>query len=293
MKAVKENAYAKINLYLDVTAKRIDGFHNVRTVMHSVSLADTVTVSYSPAKTTEITLSVEGNSRLVDDEKNLAHTAARLYMSRAAVTGKIHIKLDKRIPVAAGLAGGSTDAAATLRAINKIFDKRLSRSALLSLAAELGSDVPYCVRGGTAYCEGRGEIMTDVLTEASLKLVLAVANEHVSTPSAYKALDEIYSDFDGSVPHSEEEKLRGMLASLRKGVFDTSTLFNIFESAVLTGCPLAAKIKAEMTALGAKGVLMSGSGPSIFGVFDSEDSARAAESALLANGYHAFYAESV
>jgi 4-diphosphocytidyl-2-C-methyl-D-erythritol kinase len=156
MNAAKEKAYAKINLYLDCLGIRDDGFHEIKTVMHSVTLADTVTVVVLSRDKRNIRLQLVGNRYLPTDSKNLAYSAAALFMERAAIDADILIKLEKHIPVSAGLAGGSTDAAATLRALNRLFGKRFSDKALLAMAAELGSDVPYCLVGGTALLRQRG-----------------------------------------------------------------------------------------------------------------------------------------
>ncbi len=292
MRAVKENAYAKINLFLDVSAKRPDGYHDINTVMHSLSLCDTLTVSVAPAKNTSVSLTVMGKDRLVTDNKNLAVMAARLYLERTAKTAEVKIKLVKNIPIAAGLAGGSSDAAATLRAMNKLFGHYLSSRALSSLALEIGSDVPYCLDGGTALCQGRGEIITPTYNP-HLYTAVAVADEYVSTPMAYAALDRLYSDFDGSIPTRGEELLGVMLSSLKNKKTDLTAVYNIFEEVVFDSCPKSKMIKSEMYSLGAVAAAMSGSGPSVFGIFDSKYRAENATQALRAKGFRAWYAESV
>ena len=292
MRAVKENAYAKINLFLDTTAKRADGYHDVRTVMHSVSLFDTLTVSVAAARVSSVSLRVVGNDRLVSDDKNLAVKAARLYLERASLSAEVKIKLEKRIPVAAGLAGGSSDAAATLRAMNKLFGRYFSERALLGIALELGSDVPYCLIGGTALCEGRGEIITP-LPKIKLCTVPALSDEYVSTPVAYAALDRIYNSFDGSVKRSGEELFPRVINSVKRAALDSSAVYNIFEDAARDICPKSIRLKTRMYSLGASAACMSGSGPSVFGVFDSLDSARRAADILTFEGYTAFAAESV
>ena len=200
MRSVKERAFAKINLYLEVIGKRDDGFHDIRTVMHSVTLCDDVTVSLVPTRMTEVRIDIEGNPRLPKDSRNLAVKAAELFLERSGRQGTVHIRMNKRIPVAAGLAGGSSDAAAVLRAMNRLFDGCYTERALSGLAAELGSDVPFCLIGGTALCEGRGEIITKLPDASPSSFVIAVSDERVSTPYAYATLDAAYSDFDGSIP---------------------------------------------------------------------------------------------
>ena len=293
MRAVKEKANAKINLYLDVISKRDDGFHNIKTVMHSVSLFDEVTVVFSPSDTQNVRVSLKGNRFLPTDDRNLAYKAAKLYLDSAGISANIEVMLNKRIPIAAGLAGGSSDAAATLRAMNKIFGKMFSDKALLKMAEKLGSDVPYCLYGKTALCEGRGEIITKLPDNIKLNLVIAVADEHVSTPAAYLDLDSIYSSFDGSIETGGEKHFAGLMSSLSNGRIDANNLFNVFESAVLPKCNGALAIKNRLAELGAYAALMSGSGPSVFGLFENEDAAKSALESLQADGINAYFAKSV
>ena len=293
MRAVKEKANAKINLYLDVISKRDDGFHNIKTVMHSVSLFDEVTVVFSPSDTQNVRVSLKGNRFLPTDDRNLAYKAAKLYLDSAGISANIEVMLNKRIPIAAGLAGGSSDAAATLRAMNKIFGKMFSDKALFKMAEKLGSDVPYCLYGKTALCEGRGEIITKLPDNIKLNLVIAVADEHVSTPAAYLDLDSIYSSFDGSIETGGEKHFAGLMSSLSNGRIDANNLFNVFESAVLPKCNGALAIKNRLAELGAYAALMSGSGPSVFGLFENEDAAKSALESLQADGINAYFAKSV
>ena len=294
MRAVKEPAYAKINLYLDVAGKRPDGFHDIETVMHTVSLCDEITIEVASSREGAVSLHIEGGRRLPTDERNIAVKAARLYLSHAGINDSVRITLSKNIPVAAGLAGGSADAAATLRALNRIYNKHFTDRMLLSLAAELGSDVPYCVRGGTALCRGRGELIERLPDLSENYFVIAVAEgEHVSTPTAYAALDALYSDFDGSVSRNNEGLLDKLLGGIRKRTLNTSGLFNVFEPAILRDCAGARGLKLKMIELGAKASLMSGSGPSVFGVFDTENEAKRAARELVLQGYRAYAAHSV
>lgn len=275
MKSTSEKAYAKINLYLDVTARRPDGFHDVKTVMHSVSLCDDIELSAEESEKVTVELLTD-SADVPTDEKNIAVKAAKAYLSAAKMTARVSIKLKKNIPVAAGLAGGSSDAAATLRAMNRMFEK-LSQKELLKIAERLGSDVPYCLVGGTALCEGRGEIVTRISDAQSHHFVIAIGKDRVSTPWAYSRLDEIYSNFDGTVKANKDEQ----------------TLYNIFESAVIPEIPEIETIKTRLTDCGAKAALMSGSGPSVFGIFDVREQALAARDALAVDGFSAFYAKSV
>ena len=292
MNAVKEKAYAKINLYLDVTEKREDGFHEIKTVMHTVSLADDITVFSEPTRgASQVRISIDGAAFLPTDGRNLAVKAAKLFLERAGLLANINIKMKKNIPVAAGLAGGSSDAAAVLRAMNKLFGKPFGEKAMLSLSAELGSDVPYCLLGKTALCEGRGEIMTRLPDLKGAHFLIVKIAEHISTPMAYAELDRVYGDF--AEPHVPSAPLDELIASLKCGAFDTATLYNVFESAVFGLVPMARVAKERLLELGAKNAMMSGSGPTVFGIFLTNADAERAAEALSREGFESFVAVSV
>ena len=291
MRSIREKANAKINLYLDVLSRREDGFHDIKTIMHSVDFGDDITVSVSPSQEREVSLSIVGNRYLPTDNRNLAYKAALLYLEKAKLNCQVNIKIIKRIPVAAGLAGGSSDAAAVLRALNRLFDKFFTINALNEIAAELGSDVVYCLYGRAALCEGRGEVITKIKCSLEGYVVIAIANEHISTPQAYKALDEIFSNFDGSVSRGEEGYFDIIYNSIKENKLDTRGLFNIFERAVLPSCKGAANAKTRLIELGAKGAMMSGSGPSVFGVFDTFEAAKRASLTMREEGFKAYYAK--
>ena len=293
MRVVKEKANAKINLFLDVIARREDGFHDIKTVMHTVSLYDEITVTYKPSSTRNVRIFVGGCRWLPLDENNLAVRAATLFLEKSGKFGDVEIKLNKNIPVSAGLAGGSTDAAAVIRAMNKIFDNFFTTKALAKICESLGSDVPYCLYGKTALCEGRGEIITRLPENLKLNIVVAIADEHVSTPAAYSKLDKIYSNFDGSIGTDGAEKYKNLLSDLSSGNMSQDSLFNVFEAAVLPECPKAQKIKEEMRTLGAYATLMSGSGPSVYGIFDSEKGALDACDKFKQAGLRAYFATTV
>lgn len=292
MRVQKEKANAKINLYLDVIAMREDGFHDIKSVMHSVTLCDEISIKYVPSKQTSIKICVIGNRYLPTDSKNLAYKAAILFLEKASLTAKLEITILKRIPIAAGLAGGSADAAAVLKGLNKIFGRIFSEKALISMGSELGSDIPFCLYGKTALCEGRGEIITKLPVSLKSHFVIAVANEHVSTPAAYKQLDEIYSSFDGSVKTGGDEYYKNLIDGLQTGDIVEKNLFNIFETAVLPMCEGAKSIKKLLLDYGAEASMMSGSGPSVFGVFRDEKTAQDVCEKLKDEGIKAFYAQS-
>ena len=293
MIAVKEKAYAKINLFLDVCAKRTDGFHEIKTVMHTVSLCDDVTVFYTHSDKTNIRVSVDGNKFLPQDSRNLAYAAAQLYLDKCAINANVDIKLKKRIPVAAGLAGGSTDAAAVLRALNRAFKHPLTEKRLLSLAGELGSDVPYCMLGGTALCYGRGENIERLPEKLRLNVVVAVSGEHVSTPIAYQELDRVYSDFTLDRNDDPESKYEAIYKSVLSGELTDKELFNVFENVIFPSYHGAEMLKTRMMELGATHTLMSGSGPSVYGIFTDKASAESARDALIKMGTRAYFATTV
>ncbi len=284
MLSVTEPAFAKINLFLDVGRAREDGFHTVKSVMHAVSLCDEVTVTLDKNKS-GILVKCLGDTRLPTDSRNLAFRAAELMLGRLGISVGVQITLKKNIPVSAGLAGGSTDAAATLRALNRLLARPMSRSALSTLGAELGSDVPFCLCGTTAMCEGRGEIVTP-LPHKSFNLVVAKTSDTVSTKAAYALLDVYYDGFkSGSLPDAKQ--YLDELISYIKGGAMPERLYNAFEPAILPTLPRTAALRERIASLGARYCLMSGSGPSVFGIFDTEQGAAECARALCREGIFA------
>ena len=276
---VQKKAYAKINLYLDVLACRDDGFHELLSVMHAISLHDDIILYYTPAREREITLQIFG-SRLPTDRRNLVYRAAESFLEEAGLCARVHITVRKRLPIAAGMAGGSSDAAATLRALNVAANEPLSEDTLLSVAATLGSDVPFCLAGGTQICRGRGEKMTPLALKEPLHLVVLWGREHVSTPRAFAEMDGYYHNFDGSVPHGTNADALFDLLENGRLQDAPALLYNAFEPVVLPACPEAAAMKARLIELGAYAAFMSGSGPSVFGLFRTREEAVAAAAAF-------------
>ncbi|MBQ9069812.1 MAG: 4-(cytidine 5'-diphospho)-2-C-methyl-D-erythritol kinase [Clostridia bacterium] len=293
MNAIKEKAYAKINLYLDVVSKREDGFHDIKTVMHSLSLSDDVVVSVASARKLFIRILIDGNRFLPTDDKNIAYKAAALFFDRLGVAADVTVRLKKRIPVSAGLAGGSSDAAAVLRALNKLYHRPFTNKALLQMGAELGSDVPYCIKGKTALCEGRGEKITPIKTDVSLNAVIAGADERVSTPEAYKSLDAAYNDFKDDASPEGEKRYKKLVEDLTSNNITKEGVYNVFESVIFEKCPKAKALKDELLSLGASLAMMSGSGPSVFALFDTMEEALSAKTELISKGYKAWVAHSV
>lgn len=260
-----KNAYAKINLTLDVVGKRGDGYHLLETVMQTVSLCDTVKLE----KADDIVITCSDN-RVPVDEKNTCHKAARVFFERTGIAGGARIDIEKRIPSEAGLGGGSSDAAAVLCILNEVYDAKLSYSELEELAAKVGADVPFLIRGGTAVCRGIGEDMERLAGLPEKWVLLVKPDFGVSTPEAYKMFDES-SDVSA---HGTEK----FLNTLRVGGNPYECLSNDLEAAL---CNLEiARIRRELLTLGAEAAQMTGSGSCVYGVFENEDVAVSANDYL-------------
>lgn len=274
---IYEKAPAKINLLLDVIRKREDGFHEVEMIMTMVDLADRLEMEELPRDTIIIS-SQAGYIPL--DEKNLAFQAAKLIKERYEVRKGVYIHLDKKIPVAAGLAGGSSDAAAALRGLNRLWGLQIPEDELCRLGAELGSDVPFCVTGGTALATGRGEKLEPIDNPPGCWVVLAKPPINVSTADVYGKLraNEI----------TKHPSVSDMLSALRRGEFNDicDGLGNVLEEVTLRMYPEVLQLKESMQRLGADGVLMSGSGPTVFGLVQKE-----AKLARIYNGLRGFCKE--
>ena len=290
---MEARANSKINLYLDVLTDGSSGFHEIVSVMQSVSLCDRILVSAAKSNLTHIR--IECNLPYVPcDERNIAYRAALLLLEEVGMQAEVDIRLQKRIPVAGGMAGGSTDGAAVLLTLNRLLGAPLSQSALLALAAKLGSDVPFCLLGKTALCTGRGELLTPIENRAKLPLLIVPSSESVSTPWAYAELDAMFGDFAGR-REAGQPRLDRLQAALASG--DTQgivqNMYNIFEEAILPSRPLAQRAKELLLEHGAIGAMMSGSGPTVFGVFADEDSRKGALEILKNSGYYPKTAESI
>jgi 4-diphosphocytidyl-2-C-methyl-D-erythritol kinase len=279
---VKVNAYAKINLFLDIESVRDDGYHDILSLMQNVSLYDVVTVSFYHDDKASIYVKCSDQS-IRCDESNLAYKAAALY---PADVGRICINIEKRIPVSAGLAGGSADAAATLIALNEIFGKRLSIEELKMLGQKIGADVPFCIDGGSCLAQGTGDILTPMPSMPNCYIVIAKKGEGMSTPRAYAALDEKYNRFKDY--ETNKCLLNVLLNADHISKEYCSGLFNIFESVVEYERAEVPRIKNMMIESGALAAMMSGSGTSVFGIFESKSDAERALDILLLYGAEAF-----
>jgi len=260
-------AYAKINLYLDVTGKRQDGYHNISSIMQQISLFDYVTVMKTDTESDIRRIAVTCTDRNIPtDESNIVHKCAKAFFDHFGIEAyNIKINIDKRIPQAAGLAGGSTDGAAVLKMLPVLFDIRTDPGTLCRIGSKVGADIPFCLMGGTCLASGIGEELTPVNRSFSCPVLVAIGSESVSTPEAYRKIDEKFAAkfADGMVPDS------GFMSFLHSAEIPRR-LYNIFESVILPTHGEAAEIRQEMLDYGAKSALMSGSGPSVFGLFESE-----------------------
>lgn len=278
--------YAKINLHLDITGRLENGYHAVNTVMQTISLCDEVTVTLREDETIFASCNI---SDVPTDEKNLAVRAALLL--REAVGGSFgaEIRIQKTIPMAAGLAGGSADAAATLVGLNRLLGEPCSRQQLCEIGSQLGADVPFCIVGGTRFADGKGDVLHDFPKMPECAMVVACEGEGVSTPWAYRRLDEAYGNFEkafGYLPKSIEPLKQVLTEKNLRGIAET--MFNIFEAPVLAERPVAAELRSLFLSSGALGAMMSGSGPSVFAIFASEKDAENAVELLKKKGYRGF-----
>lgn len=262
------NAPAKINLGLDVIRRREDGYHEVKMIMQSIRLFDRLTLTKS--KTPGIRLSTNLNFLPVNED-NLVYKSAKLLMDEFGITDGLDIRLDKRIPVAAGMAGGSTDAASCMIAINRLFNLQLSTKKLMDRGVTLGADIPYCITKGTALSEGIGEILSPLPKAPDCYVLIAKPAFHVSTKFVYAELtlneSTIHPDIDSMIRCIHKKDLHGLC----------STMANILETVTIPKHPEIAQLKEAMLEYGALGSLMSGSGPTVFGIFDDLKKARVAK----------------
>lgn len=264
-------ALAKINLGLDVLGKRENGYHDVRMVMQTIYLYDDVTVS----RTEEAGIQVQTNLfYLPTDQNNIAYKAAKLLMEEFHLEGGIRITLEKHIPVAAGLAGGSANAAAVLVGMNKLFSLGLSEKELMERGVTLGADVPYCIMRGTVLAEGIGEILTPLPPLPKCCVLVAKPGISVSTKMVYEKLDsrviEQHPDIDGILEGLQRQDIKKVAASMG----------NVLERVTIEEYPVIEEIKNAMKEGGALNAMMSGSGPTVFGIFDNRQTAKEAQRKL-------------
>lgn len=256
-------APAKINLALDVLSKRLDGYHNVSMIMQTIDLYDTITIK-SQLEGIKIT---SNSTKIPLNESNIAYKAAHYLCTKYNVKRGAHIHIEKKIPVAAGLAGGSTDAAAVLKLLNKVWDLRLSKTELLAAGERLGADVPFCIQGGTCLAEGLGEKLTVIKSIPDCYILLAKPSVEVSTKEVYQSLNlnEIIErpDISGMIKAIEEQDIIGIC----------NKMVNVLETVTTKLHPIILELKQKLFEYGAIGSLMSGSGSTVFGIFSDMSAA--------------------
>lgn len=264
-------ALAKINLGLDVVRRREDGYHEVRMIMQTIQLYDRLDIK----RTQEPGIQIQTNlSFLPVNENNLIYKAAKLLMDEFSITDGVSVKLDKRIPVAAGMAGGSTDAAAMLIGVNRLFSLGLTKRQLMERGVQIGADVPYCIMRGTALAEGIGEALSPLPPMVKCPVLIAKPSISVSTKFVYQnlKLDDttIHPDIDRLIDDIKAKNLHDIAAHMG----------NVLETVTIPNYPVIDEIKKHMLSNGALGAMMSGSGPTVFGLFDDEDTAKKAYKAM-------------
>ncbi len=267
MDFVEKKAYAKINLGLDVLRRREDGYHEVKMIMQTVDIWDKLTFCISSEPGIELAV---GDAALPAGKDNLIYRAAELLIKEKNIKKGVKITLEKNIPVAAGMAGGSTDAAAVFHGLNELFALSMSLEDMKKLGVKIGADVPYCMMGGTAISEGIGEILTPLPAPPACILVVAKPDIDVSTKFVYENLHaerlKVHPDIDGMIKAIKTGDLSGI----------TERMANVLETVTIREYPVIDKIKEQMKTEGAENALMSGSGPTVFGIFAEREAAQKA-----------------
>lgn len=275
MQQIQERAYAKINIGLDVLRRRPDGYHEVKMIMQTVDIYDDLLLERTSKP--GIYLQTD-NEELPTNQDNLICRAATLLLNEKKITEGVKISLTKRIPIAAGMAGGSSDAAAAMRGLNVLFDMGYEVEQLQRLGVKLGADIPYCIVGGTMLSEGIGEILTPLPEPPSAYLVVAKPDINVSTAFVYGNLHverlQYHPDIDGMVQALSEGSLQGIC----------DRMGNVLETVTVPEYPVIEQIKGLMRQMGALNALMSGSGPTVFGMFADKKQAELAAAAILEKG---------
>ncbi len=286
MSRIENKAFAKINLSLDVVRKREDGYHDLKMIMQTIDLHDTVILEKA-----EDGISLECDSKWVpNDNTNIAWKAAMAMMESYGIKGGVYIKIIKRIPVAGGLAGGSSDAAAVLRGMNDLFGLGADTDELRRLGKQLGADVPYCVTGGTKLAEGIGDRLSDLPGFNNVDIVLVKPRIGVSTSWVYGNLDA------SQIEDTDRPDTNHIIAALeRKDVRAVAKgMRNVLESVTLKRYRVVQQAKRKLCEFGALGSLMSGSGPTVFGVFPNSKTAAAAYKKIASDKkWQCFYSKTV
>ncbi|HZJ58372.1 MAG TPA: 4-(cytidine 5'-diphospho)-2-C-methyl-D-erythritol kinase [Clostridia bacterium] len=283
MESICVRVHAKINLTLDVVGKRADGYHDVEMVMQSVNLWDEIVIRVTDGKI-ELDSNVKG---LPKDERNIAWRATELLKAEFGIPQGAGIFIRKNIPIAAGMGGGSADCAGVLLGLNRLWNLNLGDGALKTLGKRLGADVPFCITGGTALAEGIGDILTPIASGTSIWLVIVRPDLRVSTGEVYGRLD---LDYVEKRPNNKA-MIEHLIAGRVSGVAEN--LVNVLEGVTIPMHPQIAEIKSRLVDEGALGSLMSGSGPTVYGVFKDQSSARRAAKKMEKEYRHTYVAETV
>ena len=275
MDEIKLKALAKINLGLDVVRRREDGYHEVRMVMQTIHLYDQLLIQKSETPGIQIHSNL---SFLPVNENNLVHKAGKLLMDEFDIHTGVSVELNKHIPVAAGMAGGSTDAAAMLYGMNQLFGLKLKRKDLMERGVQIGADVPYCIMRGTALAEGIGEKLSSLPPMVKCPVLIAKPAVSVSTKFVYQNLK-----LNEQTPHPDIDAL---ITDIRNSDLDNicADMGNVLETVTIPNYPVIAQIKEQMLKSGAKASMMSGSGPTVFGLFGDEETAQRARAEMKASG---------
>ena len=274
-KRITKNACAKINLGLDVVGVREDGYHLLRMIMQQIDLFDTLTFTVTDAHGTGTVRLIDESGLSPDGEDNLICRAIRMMEEKYALHADIEVQLIKRIPVAAGLAGGSTDAAAAFTAVRDLLVPQVTDQELMELGVRLGADIPYCIAGGTKLSEGIGEILTELPPMPECAIVLIKPGASASTAHVYQAVDELggyhHPDIDGQIEALRAGDLRGL----------SERCENVLELVTGANLPVIGSIEDFLMGQGAIASCMSGSGPSVYGIFETREQAERARKAFL------------
>jgi len=286
---LSKNAYAKINLTLDVLGKRPDGYHEVKMIMQSISLGDTLHFDKSQNKGVRLEIKMNDNApdktAVPVSDDNLICRAINYMLDKYNPDGGVDVVLEKNIPVAAGLAGGSADAAASIRAVNELFELGLSDDELCDIGVKFGADIPFCIMGGCMLSEGIGERLTRLNKIPTCNILVAKPPIFVSTAGVYTAYDEVAE----GVCHPDTEGMLDAINSSDLGAF-AGGLRNVLEEVTIREHPVISEIKDKMLKSGALNSIMSGSGPSVFGIFDDDSALDEALSDIKNMGIKEVYA---
>jgi len=278
---MEENAYGKINLALDVLFKRDDGYHEINSIMQKISLHDTVVIEEGGKG-----VDIECDNKLVPlDHTNLVHKAWEEISKLTGTKAGIRVRIHKRIPVAAGLAGGSSNGAAVLKGLNEMWNLGLSQRDLMDIGGRMGADIPFCILGGTALAEGIGERLTSLKPFRDKHILLANPGIGISSAYAYSrlAIPNDHKDMEPMLQCIEKDDLKCL----------AQEMFNVFEAAIIPENPIIGDIKKTMEDNGALGALMSGSGASVFGLYDDLDKLEFTKRKLKENIPYVFHVTSI